>query len=85
VKATPEEILRAAERELRLAIRDLIACRNRLYREHGAYPSSLAAAIGRVEFAARHLLTGLVSPSTIDAKPKPARPDAPAAKPARVN
>jgi len=63
VKATPEQVLAAAQRELALIIKRLIACRNRLYRETGNYPDDLGAAIHRTEFLLRDLLAGLVSPA----------------------
>lgn len=40
-RPTPEQILAAAERELTLVLKRLIACRNRLYRETGTYPDDL--------------------------------------------
>jgi hypothetical protein len=44
-KATPEQILAAAERELSLALKRLVGCRNRVYRETGTHPDDLGAAI----------------------------------------
>ena len=37
-RATPEQILTAAERELSLALKRLVGCRNRVYRETGTFP-----------------------------------------------
>jgi hypothetical protein len=62
-KATPDQVLAAAQRELALIVKRLIACRNRLYRETGAFPDDLGAAIHRTEFLLRDLMAGLVSPA----------------------
>ena len=68
-RATPGQILAAAERELRLALPRLIACRNRLYRETGTYPDDLGAAIFRLDFLLRDIMAGLVSPAEVKAEP----------------
>ena len=46
----------------------LICCRNRQYRENGNYADDLAAAIARLEFVLRDLMTGLVSPVDVQAE-----------------
>jgi hypothetical protein len=48
--------------ELERIRKRLIVCRNRQYRETGNYPEGLGAAIERMEFLLRHILTGLVTP-----------------------
>ena len=68
-RATPGQILAAAERELTLALPRLIACRNRLYRETGTYPDDLGAAIFRLDFLLRDIMAGLVSPAHVKAEP----------------
>jgi hypothetical protein len=67
-RATPGQILAAAERELTLALPRLIACRNRLYRETGTYPDDLGAAIFRLDFLLRDIMAGLVSPADVKAE-----------------
>ena len=62
-RATPEQILAAAACELSLAIRRLIAFRNRLYRETGTYPDDLGAAIFRLDFLLRDIMSGLLTPA----------------------
>jgi hypothetical protein len=62
-RATPEQILTAAERELSLALKRLIGCRNRLYRETGTFPDDLGAAICRLEFVLCDIMAGLVTPA----------------------
>ncbi len=37
-RATPEQVLTAVQVELALIVKRLIACRNRIYRDTGAYP-----------------------------------------------
>ena len=70
-KATPEQILAAAERELSLALKRLVGCRNRVYRETGTYPDDLGAAIFRLEFVLHHIMAGLVTPAPVKAEPGP--------------
>jgi len=62
-QATPAQILTAAERELSLALKRLIGCRNRLYRETGTFPDDLGAAIFRLEFLLHHIMAGLLTPA----------------------
>ena len=62
-QATPEQILAAAERELSLALKRLIGCRNRVYRETDTFPDDLGAAIFRLEFLLHHIMVGLVTPA----------------------
>jgi hypothetical protein len=62
-KATPEQILAAVERELSLALKRLIGCRNRVYRETATFPDDLGAAIFRLEFLRHHIMAGLVTPA----------------------
>ena len=73
MKATPEQVLAAAQRDLALIIKRLIACRNRLYRETGTYPDDLGAAIHRLEFLLRDLMAGLVSPAEAKAATESAK------------
>jgi hypothetical protein len=40
-RATPEQVLTAVQVELALIVKRLIACRNRIYRDTGAYPDDL--------------------------------------------
>jgi hypothetical protein len=61
-KATPAQLLAAAEVELGRIRKLLIVCRNRQYRETGNYPDDLGAAIERTEFLLRDILAGLVTP-----------------------
>jgi len=61
-KATPDQVLAAAQRELALIIKRLVICRNRIYKDTGTYPDDLGAAIHRTEFLLRDLMAGLVSP-----------------------
>jgi hypothetical protein len=72
-RPTPDQILAAAERELTLLLKRLIACRNRLYRETGTYPDDWGALISRLDFLLHHIMAGLVSPA--DAKSEAAKPD----------
>jgi hypothetical protein len=67
-KPTPERILGAARIELERILKRLICCRNRQYRENGNYADDLAAAIARLEFVLRDLMTGLVSPVDVQAE-----------------
>src|SRR6202163_46242 len=62
-QATPAQILAAAERELSLALKRLVGCRNRLYRETDTFPDDLGAAILRLEFLLHHIMAGLVTPA----------------------
>jgi hypothetical protein len=55
-------ILAAAKAELRLVVRRLIACQNRLYRQTGNYPDDLGAAIQRLEFLWHGIMAGLITP-----------------------
>jgi hypothetical protein len=68
-KAAPEQILAAAERELSLAVKRLIGCRNRVYRETATFPDDLGAAIFRLEFVLHHVMAGLVTPAPVKTKP----------------
>ena len=61
-RTTPEKVLAAAKIELSLALKPLIACQNRLYRETGSYPDELAAAIQRLEFLLHGIMAGLITP-----------------------
>jgi hypothetical protein len=75
-KATPGQLLAAAEVELARILKRLIVCRNRQYRESGNYPDDLGAAIQRTEFLLRDILAGLVNPvqsETDAAKEEPAK------------
>ena len=72
-QATPEQILAVAERELSLALKRLIGCRNRVYRETGTFPDDLGAAIFRLEFLLHHIMAGLITPAPV--KAVPVRPD----------
>jgi hypothetical protein len=72
-QATHEQILAVAERELSLALKRLIGCRNRVYRETGTFPDDLGAAIFRLEFVLHHIMAGLITPAPANAVP--ARPD----------
>jgi hypothetical protein len=72
-QATPAQILTAAERELSLALKRLVGCRNRLYRETDTFPDDLGAAIFRLEFVLHHIMAGLITPAPANAVP--ARPD----------
>jgi hypothetical protein len=71
-KATPDQILAAAQGELTLVLKRLIACRNRQYRETGTYPDDWGAAISRLDFLLHHIMAGLVSPA--EAKPEVVKP-----------
>src|ERR1700730_10633731 len=62
-QATPEQILAVAERELSLALKRLVVCRNRLYRETDTFPDDLGAAIFRLEFVLHPIMAGLVTPA----------------------
>src|ERR1700681_1086357 len=62
-QATPAQILAAAERELSLALKRLVGCRNRLYRETDTFPDDLGAAIFRLEFLLHYIMAGLVTPA----------------------
>lgn len=66
-KASAEQILAAARIELERIHKRLIVIRIRQYRESGNYPDELAAAIARVDFLLRDLMSGLVTP--FEAKP----------------
>ena len=68
-QATPEQILAAAERELSLALKRLVGCRNRVYRETETFPDDLGAAIFRLEFVLHHIMAGLVTPAPVKAEP----------------
>jgi hypothetical protein len=48
-KATPEQVLSAAQVELALIVKRLIACRNRIYRDTGTYLDDLGAALQRAD------------------------------------
>ena len=72
-QATPAQILAAAERELSLALKRLVGCRNRLYRETDTFPDDLGAAIFRLEFLLHHIMAGLITPAPV--KAVPVRPD----------
>jgi len=72
-KATPEQLLAAAERELAIIHKRLITLRIRLYRETGTYPDDLGAAIARVDFLQRDLLAGLITPAEAKAAIDPVR------------
>ena len=72
-QATPAQILAVAERELSLALKRLIGCRNRVYRETGTFPDDLGAAIFRLEFVLHHIMAGLITPTPANAVA--ARPD----------
>src|SRR6202051_2236749 len=72
-QATPEQILAAAERELSLALKRLVGCRNRLYRETDTFHDDLGAAIFRLEFLLHHIMAGLITPAPV--KAVPVRPD----------
>jgi hypothetical protein len=67
-KATPDQILAAAQGELTLVLKRLIACRNRQYRETGTYPDDWGAAISRLDFLLHHVMAGLVSPANSNAE-----------------
>ena len=68
-QVTPEQILVAAERELSLALKRLVGCRNRVYRETGTFPDDLGAAIFRLEFVLHHIIAGLITPAPVKAVP----------------
>ena len=72
-RTTPEKVLAAAKIELSLALKPLIACQNRLYRETGSYPDDLAAAIQRLEFLLHGIMAGMITPK--EAKAVTAKPD----------
>jgi hypothetical protein len=61
-RATPEQVLTAVQVELALIVKRLIACRNRIYRDTGAYPDDLGAALQRADFLLHHILAGLITP-----------------------
>jgi hypothetical protein len=61
-KPTPERILAAANVELGVIRKYLIACQNRLYGETGTYPNELGAAIQRTEFLLYGIMAGLITP-----------------------
>jgi hypothetical protein len=54
----------ASQAELKLALKQLYACRNAWYRATGEYPEGIGAAINHVEFVRDHLMTGLVTPAS---------------------
>jgi hypothetical protein len=80
LKPAPERILAAANAELDVIRKCLLACQTRLYRETGTYPNELAAAIQRTEFLLYGILAGLITPV---AKKETALAQV-AAKPARI-
>jgi hypothetical protein len=61
-KPTPERILAAANVELDVIRKCLIACQSRLYRETGTFPEELGAAIQRTEFLLYGVMAGLITP-----------------------
>ena len=61
--ATPKQVLTAAQVELALLVKRLIACRNRIYRDTGAYPDDLGAALQRAHFLLHDILAGLITPA----------------------
>jgi hypothetical protein len=61
-KPTPERILAAANVELDVIRKCLIACQSRLYRETGTFPEELGAAIQRTEFLLYGIMAGLITP-----------------------
>jgi hypothetical protein len=61
-KPTTERILAAANVELHVIRKSLMACQNRLYRETGTYPTELGAAIQRAEFLLYGIMAGLITP-----------------------
>ena len=71
-RATPEQVLTAVQVELALLVKRLIACRNRICRETGAYPDDLGAALQRADFLLHDILAGLITPAP--ARTEPAQP-----------
>ena len=71
-RATPEQVLTAVQVELALIVKRLIACRNRICRDTGAYPDDLGAALQRADFLLHHILAGLITPAP--ARTEPAQP-----------
>jgi hypothetical protein len=61
-KPAPERILAAANAELDVIRKCLLACQTRLYRETGTYPEELGAAIQRTEFLLYGIMAGLITP-----------------------
>jgi hypothetical protein len=61
-KPNPERILAAANVELDVIRKCLVACQNRLYRETGTYPEELGAALQRTEFLLYGIMAGLITP-----------------------
>lgn len=61
-KATADRVLEATRVGLGQIRKDLIACRNRDYRDNGHYDDKLGAAIARVDFLLYDIMAGLVSP-----------------------
>ena len=68
-RATPEQVLTAVQVELALIVKRLIACRNRIYRDTGAYPDDLGAALQRADFLLHHILAGLITPAPARTQP----------------
>jgi hypothetical protein len=68
-RATPEQVLTAVQVELALIVKRLIACRNRIYRDTGAYPDDLGAALQRADFLLHHILAGLITPAPARTEP----------------
>ena len=62
-RAAPEQVLTAAQVELALLVKRLIACRNRIYRDTGTYPDDLGAALQRADFLLHDILAGLITPA----------------------
>jgi hypothetical protein len=61
-RATPEQVLTAVQVERALIVTRLIACRNRICRDNGAYPGDLGAALQRAGFLLHDILAGLITP-----------------------
>jgi hypothetical protein len=68
-RATPEQVLTAVQVELALLVKRLIACRNRICRDTGAYPDDLGAALQRPDFLLHHILAGLITPAPARTEP----------------